>query len=98
MISQAFTGVKSGHNFPRTDQNPLHASDHISSIWAVIYVLVISLMSLICHETRSGIEKDVVILRKYHSADENLVSFLGKGIIPVEPEVVCNTLKNPHSR
>ena len=63
-----------------------------------VFIFILCHAGLLFFFCLTGIEKDVVILQKKHPGEENLVSLLGKGIIPVEPEVVCNTLKNPHSR
>lgn len=43
-----------------------------------------------------GYEKDVLLLSK--STSESFSSFLGKGIIPLSPDFVFNSLRNPQLR
>lgn len=45
----------------------------------------------------AGLEKDVLLLTK-NTPGQSFSSFMGKGIIPLPPDFVFNSLRNPQLR
>ncbi|CAH1791273.1 unnamed protein product [Owenia fusiformis] len=45
-----------------------------------------------------GIDKDVVVLKKLYEEGGPKQSYLGKGIVPVTPQILFDTIRNPRTR
>ena len=45
----------------------------------------------------NGVEKEVLLLSKTNP-DSNYTSFMGKGVIPLPPQFVFDSLRNPQLR
>ena len=52
---------------------------------------------LLCYRFE-GVERDVVILSKESGADQPFTSFIGRGLIPLSPTLVFDSLRNPQLR
>lgn len=48
--------------------------------------------------TFSGLENDVVILKKIPAEGSNIISYMGKGLIHAAPQTVLETVKNPRTK
>ena len=55
------------------------------------------MQGVISSHSFAGLEKDVLLLSK-SSPDQPFSSFMGKGIIPLSPDFVFNSLRNPQLR